>query len=123
MKQPLASDSEIRAADQYLKSYRLNSHILRLAERERKISLPDPPWEDSMARVELFRIRHFVMCLDNSDEKLLLYYHYLRGESVESCAELLGISRSSAFRLKRRALSLAASKLGGREGDALGETF
>ena len=111
MKQPLASADQIRAADQYMKTYRLHSHILRLSERQRKKGIESAPWEESMSRAELFRVRHFIMSLENSDEKLLLYYHYVRGESVESCAELLGISRSSGFRLKRRALSLAARKL------------
>lgn len=112
MEKQLVSDEEIRAADQYLKSYRLHSRILRLAERDYKRgNLTDTPWEESLSRVELFRVRHFIMAMENCDEKLLLYYHYVRGESVEACASLLGLSRSSAFRLKRRALSLAALRL------------
>ena len=61
----------------------------------------------SIARAKMYEIRHFIMRMKNSDEKLLLYYHYVRGESVERCAELLGISRSSGFRLKKRALQKA----------------
>ena len=53
--------------------------------------------------------------LPNSDEKLLLYYHYVKGENVERCAELLGISRSSGFRLKKRAHEMVAMVLYGEE--------
>ncbi len=111
MKKTLASEAQIRAADQFLKSYQLHSRILRLSERERKKGRTDTPWEEAISRAELFRVRQFIMNLEDSDEKLLLYNHYVRGESVEACAELLGICRSSGFRLKRRALSLCAYQL------------
>ena len=48
------------------------------------------------------------MSMQNCDEKLMLYNIFVKGHSVERCAELMGISRSSAFRLKKRALVLAA---------------
>lgn len=111
MKKPLVSDAQIRAADQYLKSYYLHSRILRLSENDRKKGRTDTPWEEAIARTELFRVRQFIMSLNDSDEKLFLYNHYVRGESVEACAELLGICRSSGFRLKRRALALCAYQL------------
>ena len=64
-----------------------------------------------LARAKMFEIRHFIMDMKNSDEKLLLYYHYIKGEPVERCGELLGISRSSAFRIKSKALAMAQKKL------------
>ena len=64
-----------------------------------------------LARARMFEIRHFIMDMPNSDETLMLYYHYVKGEPVERCGELLGISRSSAFRLKAKALALAQEKL------------
>ncbi len=111
MKKPLVSEAQIRAADQYLQSYRLHSRILRLTEHERRRGRIDTPWEEAMSRAELFRVRQFIMSLQDSDEKLFLYNHYIRGESVEECAQLLGICRSSGFRLKRRALALSAYHL------------
>ena len=71
----------------------------------------------ALARARMYEIRHFINSLPNCDEKLFLYYRYVRGESVERCAEMLGISRSSAYRLKNRALSLAASVMAERNGD------
>lgn len=96
-------------ADEYLKGYGFNRRLLRLARYEKEYfgeseleeaEVGEPP----LARARMFAIRHFIMSLPNGDEKLFLYYHYVRGESVERCAELLGIARSSGFRLKKRAL-------------------
>ena len=111
------SELEIKEADNYLRGYALNMKLLRLDRYERtyfgyRDNEDNTAFNDApLARARMFEIRHFVMEMKNSDEKLLLYYHYIRGESVEKCAELLGISRSSAFRLKKRALMLAARSL------------
>lgn len=113
MTQNLISADEIRETEDFLRGYELNRKLLRLDKYERtyfgykdgdESIFCDAP----LARAKMFEVRHFIMEMRNSDEKLLLYYHYVRGESVERCAELLGISRSSGFRLKKRALSVAA---------------
>ena len=106
------SEEQIKIADDYLRGYSLNQKLLRLDRYERSFF----GYEDgedgivgdaALARGRMFEIRHLIMSLDNCDEKLLLYYHYIRGEGVEKCAELLGMSRSSAFRLKKYALAEA----------------
>ena len=99
--------------DTYLKGYTLSRRMLQLNIYEEKGSLPsewneDTPGEFAMARARMFEIRHKIMSLENCDEKLMLYNIFVKGHSVERCAELMGISRSSAFRLKKRALVLAA---------------
>lgn len=113
MTETLISEAEIKETDNYLKGYALNMKLLRLDRYERTYfgykDGEDSAFGDTpLARARMFEIRHFIMEMKNSDEKLLLYYHYIRGESVEKCSELLGISRSSGFRLKKRALTLAA---------------
>ena len=103
-------------AENYLKGYTLNKKLIRAERYEEEFGggerrdlelLGDIP----LARAKMFEIRHFIMDMENSDEKLLLYYHYVKGEPVERCGELLGISRSSAFRLKSNALALAQERL------------
>ena len=113
------SEFEIKEADNYLRGYALNMKLLRLDRYERtyfgyRDNEDNTAFNDApLARARMFEIRHFIMEMQNSDEKLLLYYHYIRCESVEKCAELLGISRSSGFRLKKRALMMAARKMSG----------
>ncbi len=60
-------------------------------------------------RAELFFLRRSVLRLPESPEKLLLYRHFLCGDTMERCAELLGISRRSVFRLQKRAFELYLS--------------
>ena len=110
-----ASEIEIKETENFLKGYALNMKLLRLDRYERTYfgyrDGDDGAFNDApLARARMFEIRHFIMEMKNSDEKLLLYYHYVRCEPVERCAELLGISRSSGFRLKKKALALAAQK-------------
>ncbi len=109
------NEEEIRITENYLKGYGLNKKLLRLERYEREYFGSDEKdieafGEAPLARARMFEIRHFIMSLHNCDEKLFLYYHYVKGENTERCGELLGISRSSAFRLKKRALALAAEK-------------
>ncbi len=107
---------DVSFADNYLKSYRLNRKLLRLDRYEKEYFGADDNDYESMgeaplARARMFEVRHFITEMKNCDEKLLLYYHYIKGNSVEKCAELLGISRSTSFRLKKRALEMAVQKL------------
>lgn len=105
-----------KLAEDFLKGYRLNQRLLRMEQYENKYFATKNRdieflGEMPLARARMYEIRHFVSEMKNSDEKLLLYYHYIKGESVEKCAELFGMSRSSAFRLKGRALLLAYEKM------------
>ena len=108
------ADDEIRTIEDYLKGYSLCEKMLKLDKYERTYFAYNDEKDEyksndcALCRAKMFEIRHFIMSLKNCDEKLLLYYHYVRSETVERCAELLGISRSSGFRLKKKALALAA---------------
>ena len=111
------SEEEIKETEEYLLGYSLNRKLLRMDRYEREyyganagLDL-EAPGEVPLARARMYEVRHFIMSLHNCDEKLFLYYRYVRGESVERCAELLGISRASGFRMRKRALSLAYRRL------------
>ena len=106
-------EDDIMEIENYLRGYQLNRMLLRLDRYEKDFLGQDDSdieafGEAPLARARMFEIRHFVMKMENSNEKLLLYYHYIKGQPVEKCAELLGVSRSTAFRMKARALKKAA---------------
>lgn len=97
----------------YLETYSHNRKLLRMDRYEQEFfsdyicNDTEMPSEAPLARALMFEVRHFILSLPNCDEKLFLYYHYVKGNTVPRCAELLGISDRSAFRMKNRALELA----------------
>ena len=93
--------------DLYNKQYFGNAEIL-LKKSDHELMLSA---ERSRITTKMFSLRRFVLSLGGCNEKLFLFYHYIHGESVERCAELIKISRRSAFRLKKRALAFAGRKL------------
>ena len=106
------SEEEIRAMEDYLRGYAFHQKMIEMDEMERSFFYEVRVSERGsaelpLARVRLFEIRHFIMSMENGMEKLLLYYHYVKGESVERCGDLLGVSRSTVFRMKHRALAFA----------------
>ena len=104
----------------FLERYATAVRMLRLCridERERKSTPGDVTyygqvggtakyWEEQMRD-----IRGFIESLPNESCKLLLYYHYVVGMTVERASEELDISRRNAFRLKKKALAFAAARL------------
>ncbi len=109
--------NDIKMAEDFLKGYRMNGKLLRLERYEREYFGDkancdfEAMGEVPLARARMYEVRHLINSLPNSDEKLLLYYHYIKGENVERCGELLGLSRSSAFRLKKKAHKMVAEML------------
>lgn len=96
----------------FLSGYKLSRDLLELEKYEREFLRSrewanERPGDLSLARAKMFEIRHFILSLPNSSEKILLYLHYIDCEPIERCASIMSISRSSAFRLKRKALALA----------------
>ena len=90
-----------RSLHNYLASYRYYFPESSAGHKETSVN--------AELRAQAFSVYRSVMDMPPSKEKLLLYYHYLRFETLESCAELLGISRRSVFRLKNSALELYSS--------------
>ena len=113
----MTDEEKIRKTENYLRGYGLDRKLLKMDRYEREYygnsnSLDlESPGEVPLARARMYEVRHFIMSVRNCDEKLFLYYRYVKGETVERCAELLGISRASGFRMRKRALLLAYETL------------
>ena len=114
-------EAALQQMDEYLKGYGFNRKLLQLSRYEKQFFSDGDEeridvGEEPLARARMFAVRHFIMGLPNGDEKMMLYYHYVRGESVARCAEMLGISRASGFRLRKRALLMAARHYNAEKG-------
>lgn len=106
------TEEQANMVENYLKSYKFCRRLVMFNNYEKKYFdtlewEAETPAEFSVAKAKMFEVRHFIMGMENSNEKILLYYHYVHCDTMEQCAELMGISRSSAFRLKKKALAKA----------------
>ena len=107
---------ELEKMKDFLSGYKLSRDLLELEKYEREFLrsrewASERPGDISLARAKMFEVRHFILSLPNSNEKILLYLHYIDCEPIERCGSIMSISRSSAFRLKKRALALACKHL------------
>ena len=99
----------------FLKSYSINKKIIMLNKYEKEYfsaylgeeCVEIPICDEAILKAKMFEVKRFVLSLGNCNEKLILYYHYIKEETVGRCAELIGISRRSGFRLKNRAITYA----------------
>lgn len=111
-------------AKAFLEDYHASVHMLRLCredarERQRlaEACRLDEVYYGEIGGNEAFwlermrTVRKFIEDLPDAACKMLLFYHYIRGLTVERAAEELDISRRSAFRLKKKALLLAGRLL------------
>ena len=108
----------------YLEDYAVAVRMLRLCRedaREREqVALDcrlDPArcgevgGDEAYWLARMREIRAFIDAIPPRDCKLLMYYHYIRGLTVERSAEELDVSVRTAFRLKSRAIGVAAKQL------------
>ena len=107
------------AAQELLRSYQLCAEMLYLRRDEKERAADagdDTPQTGLLAgseaywQAQMYEAEQLIAALRSGREKLLLYYRYIRGESVEHAADLLGVSRRTGYRLHRRGL-LAAEEL------------
>ncbi len=114
------SPQAICQAKLFLERYAVAIRMLRLCYIEEKERRQVPDETVFYGRVggtaeywkkQIREIRVFIDSLPNESCKLLLYYHYVVGMTVERASEELDISRRGAFRLKKKALALAAARL------------
>ncbi len=124
------SAEELRAAEEYLSSYRHGARMLDcmrygkefmgsevlpedpLLSMAQSFEIGDEDADETMIRSRMFGVRQFISSLKcDGNARLLLYWHYIRGVSVTRCAEMMNVSRAGAFRVRKRALEAAARAL------------
>ena len=101
------------AINRYLRDYRRTYAMMKSSALTRKYSgegALDAEADEAVFRAKMFEIRAFVLSIDQTPEKMLLYYYYIKGFTLDKCARILGISRRSVYRLKLKALDLALEK-------------
>lgn len=115
-----STDERIERARNFLCGYQLCMDMLNLRQYERRranvfrdpcdcediLSQGEPYW-----RARMTEVGELISSMKNAREKLILYYHYIRGESIEHAANILGVSRRTGYRLHQKGLAVAAALL------------
>ena len=108
------------SARSYLESYKMYAKMLEMREYEEKLfSLSNQEAKQAAAAYETVCLKTRMREIENFIEelnidskwlecKIFLKYHYIHGYTIEECSEKMYISRSTAYRLKKRALRFAA---------------
>ena len=107
----------IEAVRNFLCSYRVCFDMLNLRKTERKREhVFEDPFEcgDVLAggeaywKARMYEVRALIASMRNGREKVMLYYHYIRGMSIEHAADMMDISRRTGYRMHQRGLFMAS---------------
>ncbi len=110
-------DARIAAVRDALCGYQLCIDMLKLRRYERKRAYhfdEEANCEELLSgsealwRARMYELEALVNSMKNGREKIILYYHYIRGESIERAADLLGVSRRTGYRLHQKGLLIAS---------------
>lgn len=111
------TESAVERVRNYLCGYQFCVDMLRLRGYERKrarhfdesCDCEDLLLGDELLwRTRMYEIQNLIDSMRNCREKIILYYHYVRGESIEHAADLLGVSRRTGYRLHQKGLLVAS---------------
>ena len=121
LKPPCGMNSEeaarVEQIRNFLCSYRFCADMLNLRrfERRRAQAFLDPcdcndvlTGNEQFWRSRMMEVGTLINSMPNGNEKLLLYYHYIHGESIEYIGKALGVSVRTSYRLHGKALRRAA---------------
>ena len=89
-----------------LKQYPVCKKFLDSQAYAKEYFNPDSTQEiDEKERYEarIHAIESLIHLLEPSDEYTLLHLHYIKGICVEKCAECIGVSRRTAYRMLKKA--------------------
>ena len=111
-------NQSIEAVRNFLGGYQLCIDMLNLRsyERKRRRAFEGESFdcadllsgEEAYWRARMYEIETLIGRMRNGREKLVLYYHYIKGERIERAADFLGFSRRTAYRVHQKGLLQAA---------------
>ena len=104
-------------ADRLLRSYKAMNSALRSSRSWGRSFCEADPADEAPIHAQMYALRSCVLALEDPRERLLLYHHYIKGSTLESCAKLLGVSRRSVYRIKRSALESFMLKMNIRKNE------
>ena len=112
-----SEDKRVERMRDFLGGYQMGIQMLQLRQYERRRrSVPDPvPAREDLLRgneaywcARMHEVSNLINAMKNGREKMILYYHYVRGESIERASDFIGFSRRTGYRLHKKGLLIAS---------------
>ncbi len=106
-------DKALQEVKDFLCGYQTCIDMLNLRAYERKRRQPFDEactctellgGDEAYWQARMYEVSALIDGMRNSREKLVLYYHYIKGERIERVADFLGISRRTAYRMHQKGL-------------------
>ena len=98
-------------ADRILRAYRRMNGVLRSSrDYGRRFSESDYVDEDAI-HAHMYSLRSLILSVEDARERMLLYHYYIKGNTLHTCAKLLGVSLRTVSRIKLEALDTIAGKM------------
>ena len=113
----LEQEAQIEAVRNFLCSYQVCLDMLNLRKYERRrAKVFDDPFEcgdvlaggEAFWKARMYEVRSLLSSMRNGREKVILYYHYIRGMSIEHAADMIGVSRRTGYRLHQKGLFMVS---------------
>ena len=90
--------------DRALRSYRMLSGVLRSSRSYGRYFSADDLKDDAAIEAQMYSLREAVLAVEDARERLILYHYYIKGQNMDVCAKILGVSLRTANRIKTKAL-------------------
>ena len=88
--------------DRILRSYRKMNEILSTSRSFFRAGQTEI--DETAVQAEMYSLRAMILAVEDPRERMFLYHYYIKGQTIEMCAKILGISMRSVFRIKNSAL-------------------
>ena len=98
-------------ADRALRAYKIMNSVLRSSQDYGRHFGDEENVDETALLAQMFSLRSLVLSVENARERMFLYHYYIKGNTLNTCAKLLGVSLRTVGRIKLDALSSVARKM------------
>ena len=88
--------------DRILRSYRKMGEAIRVSKSHFCADLAE--LDETAVQAEMYSLRAMILAVEDPRERMFLYHYYIKGQTLEMCARILGVSMRSVCRIKSKAL-------------------
>jgi DNA-directed RNA polymerase specialized sigma subunit len=98
-------------ADRTLRAYRRMNSVLLSSRSYGRHFGSNEELDDSAILAQMYSLRSIILSVEDARERMFLYQYYIKGNSFDSCAKILGVSKRTVSRIKISALESVATKM------------